>query len=74
MDLGEILGNISFSAILILGMMYIFYLIIKIAVRQAIIALLPKIKSEFKEYIIEVIYGKHLKVKELKLMLFLILV
>ena len=27
MDLGEILGNISFSAILILGMMYIFYLI-----------------------------------------------
>ena len=33
--------------------MYIFYLIIKIAVRQAIIALLPKIKSEFKEYIIK---------------------
>ena len=54
MDLGEILGNISFSAILILGMMYIFYLIIKIAVRQAIMALLPKIKSEFKEYIIDV--------------------
>ena len=58
MDLGEILGNISFGAILILGMMYIFYLIIKIAVRQAIIALLPKIKSEFKEYIIEVMNDK----------------
>ena len=58
MDLGEILGNISFSAILILGMMYIFYLIIKIAVRQAIITLLPKIKSEFKEYIIEVMNDK----------------
>lgn len=58
MDLGEILGNISFSAILILGMMYIFYLIIKIAVRQAIMALLPKIKSEFKEYIIEVMNDK----------------
>ena len=58
MDLGEILGNISFSAILILGMMYIFYLIIKIAVRHAIIALLPKIKSEFKEYIIEVMNDK----------------
>ena len=42
MDLGEILGNISFSAILILGMMYI----------------LPKIKSEFKEYIIEVMNDK----------------
>ena len=54
MDLGEILGNISFSAILILGMMYIFYLIIKIAVRQALMALLHKLKSEFKEYIIEV--------------------
>ena len=39
-------------------MMYIFYLIIKIAVRQAIIALLPKIKSEFKEYIIEVMNDK----------------
>lgn len=55
MDLGGILGNILFSSILIIGIVYMFYLIIKIAVRHAIIALLPKIKSEFKEYIIETI-------------------
>lgn len=55
MYLGEMLGNILFNAVLILCMVYIFYLIIKIAVRHAIIALLPKIKLELKEYIIEVI-------------------
>lgn len=53
MDLGEILGNIAFTILLILGSVYIFYLIIKVAVKHAIIALLPKIKSEFKDYIIE---------------------
>ncbi|WP_040214589.1 hypothetical protein [Clostridium polynesiense] len=55
MDLGEILGNILSSAILILGMVYIFYLIIKIAVKRTIIELLPKIKSEFKKDVIDVI-------------------
>ena len=51
MDLGEILGNIAFTILLILGSVYIFYLIIKVAVKHAIIALLPKIKSEFIEEI-----------------------
>ena len=51
MDLGEILGNILFTVLLILCTVYIFYLIIKVAVKHAIIALLPKIKSEFIEEI-----------------------
>lgn len=51
MDLGEILGNIMFTSIFILGIGYIFYLIIKVAVKHAIIKLLPIIKSEFKECI-----------------------
>ena len=53
MDLGEILGNILFTVILILGIVYVFYLIIKVAVKNAIIEILPKIKSEFKECIID---------------------
>ena len=55
MDLGQGLGNILFYLLILLGIGYLFYLVIKVAVKHAIISLLPNLKSEFKEYFIEVI-------------------
>ena len=49
LDLGDILGNIMYSAIFILGFAYIFYLIVKIAVKHVILSLSPKIKENLKE-------------------------
>lgn len=63
MDLGQGLGNILFCLVIFLGIGYLFYLVIKVAVKHAILALLPNLKSESKEYIIEVI-KKYEKDKE----------
>lgn len=48
-NLGDILGNIMYSGIFILGFAYIFYLIVKIAVKHVILSLSSKKKENLKE-------------------------
>lgn len=53
MLLGDAIGNILSIGLIIFAILYIFYLIIKIAVKHAIISLLPKIKSDVKQAVID---------------------
>lgn len=49
MYLGEVMGEVMYYLILIFSVLFIIYLIIKVAVKHAVIAILPEIKSAFKD-------------------------
>ena len=55
MDFGEIIGDILFYLLSLLAIVYIFYLIVKFAVKNTIISLLPNLKSALRKDIIEAI-------------------
>ena len=53
MDFGEILGEILFYLLSILAIVYIFYLIVKLAVKYTMRSILPKLKLGIRKEIIE---------------------
>lgn len=52
MDFGEILGEILFYLLSILAVVYIFYLIVKLAVKYTMRSILPNLKLEIRKEII----------------------